>query len=106
MAFDKEIENVKEVENVNDVRTRNYNPLAMLSREEVAKLCLCHKDMVSLWIGLGLLQPTKTSRGYAISQKELERFQDAYKGKDISNPILAKEALKEVNGIDPYGLKR
>ncbi|ERK45224.1 hypothetical protein HMPREF0367_01076 [[Eubacterium] cylindroides ATCC 27803] len=87
----------KEVENVNDVRTCNYNSLAMLSREEVAKLCLCHKDMVSMWIGLGMLQATKTSRGYAISQKELERFQEAYKGQDISNPVHAKEAFINMN---------
>lgn len=74
--------------------------LKMLTREEVATDHNNHVDTVTMWVEVGILKPIKTGKCYMFSQDEIKRFQQEYKGLDVSNRVKAIESYKKVNGLD------
>ena len=74
--------------------------LDMLTQEEVANLIGTTKQNVSTLREIGVIQAIRTGKGFMFSQKEIEHFQDTYRGCDVSNKIKALEsyeAVKEKN---------
>ncbi len=74
--------------------------LKMFSTDEVAELHGVHRDTVSMWRELGILQATKTGKCYMFSQEEIKRFQNDYKGLDVSNRVKAIESYNLVNSMN------
>ena len=69
--------------------------LNMLSQEEVAKKLGTTKQHISTLRELGLIQAIKTGKGFMFSQREIERFQEVYRGCDVSNRVKAIESYKQ-----------
>lgn len=70
--------------------------LKMLTQDDVAALFNAHRDTVAMWREIGIIRATKTGRCYMFSQEEIRRFQDDYKGLDVSNKVKAIESYKKV----------
>ena len=69
--------------------------LNMLNQEEVAKMLGTTKQHISTLRELGLIQAIKTGKGFMFSQREIERFQEVYRGCDVSNRVKAIESYKQ-----------
>ena len=69
--------------------------LNMLSQEEVAQKLGTTKQHISTLRELGLIQAIKTGKGFMFSEREIERFQEVYRGCDVSNSVKAIESYKE-----------
>lgn len=69
--------------------------LNMLTQEEVAKKLGTTKQNISVLREIGLIQAIKTGKGFMFSQKEIERFQEVYRGCDVSNRVKAIESYKQ-----------
>lgn len=69
--------------------------LDMLNQEEVAKKLGTTKQHISVLREIGLIQAIKTGKGFMFSQREIERFQDIYRGCDVSNKMKALESYKK-----------
>ena len=64
--------------------------LNMLSQEEVAQKLGTTKQHISTLRELGLI-----GKGFMFSQREIERFQEVYRGCDVSNRVKAIESYKQ-----------
>ena len=71
--------------------------LKMLTQDDVAALFNSHRDKVAMWREIGIIRATKTGRCYMFSQEEIRRFQNDYKGLDVSNKVKALESYRKVN---------
>ncbi len=71
--------------------------LKTLTLEEVAEIAGVHRNTVTMWREIGIIQATKTGKGYMFSQEEIRRFQRDYKGYDISCKVKAIESYNIVN---------
>ena len=69
--------------------------LNMLSQEEVAQKLGTTKQHISTLRELGLIQAIKTGKGFMFSQREIVRFQEVYRGCDVSNRVKAIESYKQ-----------
>ncbi len=69
--------------------------LDMLNQEEVAKKLGTTKQHISVLREIGLIQAIKTGKGFMFSQREIERFQEIYRGCDVSNKMKALESYKK-----------
>lgn len=69
--------------------------LNMLTQEEVAKKLGTTKQNISVLREIGLIQAIKTGKGFMFSQKEIERFQEVYRGCDVSNKVKVLESYKQ-----------
>lgn len=74
--------------------------LKMLTQDDVATLLNAHRDTVAMWREVGVIKATKTGKCYMFSQEEIKRFQNEYKGLDVSNKVKALESYKKVNGMN------
>lgn len=93
-----EVENLKKelysmVEVKEEKEKASY--LNMLTQEEVAKKLGTTKQHISTLREIGLIQAIKTGKGFMFSQGEIERFQEVYRGCDISNKTKAIESYKK-----------
>lgn len=71
--------------------------LKMLTQDDVAALFNSHRDTVAMWREIGIIRATKTGRCYMFSQEEIRRFQNDYRGLDVSNKVKALESFRKVN---------
>lgn len=69
--------------------------LDMLNQDEVAKKLGTTKQNISVLREIGLIQAIKTGKGFMFSQREIERFQEVYRGCDVSNRVKAIESYKQ-----------
>ena len=76
--------------------------LNMLTQEEVAKKLGTTKQHISTLRELGLIQAIKTGKGFMFSQREIERFQEVYRGCDVSNKVKALESYRMLNLYDKH----
>lgn len=76
------------------------NDLKMLTQEELAELLGTTRQHVSVLRAIGIIKAIKIGKCYMFSQAEIKRFEDVYKGLDVSNKIKALESYKLVNGIN------
>lgn len=91
-----EIENLKKkLYSMIEVKEEKALYLNMLSQEEVAKKLGTTKQHISTLRELGLIQAIKTGKGFMFSQREIERFQEVYRGCDVSNRVKAIESYKQ-----------
>lgn len=77
-----------------------FENLKMLTREDVADVLNVSPDQVTMFREQNVLQATRTGKNWMFSQKEVERFQEEYKGYDVSNQfkiIETKRKIKELN---------
>lgn len=77
-----------------------FENLKMLTREDVAEVLNVSPDQVTMFREQNVLQATRTGKNWMFSQKEVERFQEEYKGYDVSNQfkiIETKRKIKELN---------
>lgn len=74
------------------------NRLKMLSIDDVCEIANCHRDTVRIWHEIGIIKPIRTGKNIMFSQSEIERFQQDYKGYDVSNRIKALESYRAVTG--------
>lgn len=77
-----------------------FENLKMLTREDVADVLNVSPDQVTMFREQSVLQATRTGKNWMFSQKEVERFQEEYKGYDVSNQfkiIETKRKIKELN---------
>lgn len=74
--------------------------LKMLTQDDVAALFNAHRDTVAMWREVGIIRATKTGRCYMFSQEEIRRFQNDYKGLDVSNKVKALESYQKVNSMN------
>lgn len=68
--------------------------LDMLTQEEVAKKLGTTKQHISVLREIGLIQAIRTGKGFMFSQREIERFQEVYRGCDISNKVKALDIYR------------
>ena len=98
LNFEKIIENLKkELYSMIEVKEEKEKALYlnMLSQEEVAQKLGTTKQHISTLRELGLIQAIKTGKGFMFSQREIERFQEVYRGCDVSNRVKAIESYKQ-----------
>lgn len=79
---------------------QRMSDLKMLSQDEVAELSNVHRDTVAMWREVGVLRAIKTGKCYMFSQEEIKRFQNDYKGLDVSNRVKAIESYNLVNSMN------
>ena len=86
------------MEKSNDKRISDevINELIMLTRDEVSYLLKATPEMVTVWQDLGMLQSIRTGRNYMFSQSEILRFQNDFRGYDISTYEKSKKAYDNV----------
>lgn len=70
----------------------------MLDVEQMASECNCSRQLVSMWLEIGIIRAIKTGKSRMIPREEYERFKRDYLGYDISNKKKAIEAYEVVNG--------
>ena len=102
-----EIENLKkELYSMIEVKEEKEKEKAlylnMLTQEEVAKKLGTTKQHISTLRELGLIQAIKTGKGFMFSQREIERFQEVYRGCDVSNKVKALESYRMLNLYDKH----
>ena len=100
-----EIENLKkELYSMIEVKEEKEKALYlnMLTQEEVAKKIGTTKQHISTFRELGLIQAIKTGKGFMFSQREIERFQEVYRGCDVSNKVKALESYRMLNLYDKH----
>lgn len=93
-----EVENLKkELYSMIEVKEEKEKALYlnMLSQEEVAQKLGTTKQHISTLRELGLIQAIKTGKGFMFSQREIKRFQEVYRGCDVSNRVKAIESYKQ-----------
>ena len=77
-----------------DEAKEKANYLDMLTQEEVADKLGATKQHISVLREIGLIQAIKTGKSFMFSQREIERFQEVYRGCDISNKAKALDIYK------------
>ena len=83
--------------NVAELTTQEpIEPLQMLTADEVATLFKVHRNQISMYRDMGILQGIKTGKNYMYSKNEILEFQNRFKGYDISNKYRIQETLKEM----------
>lgn len=70
--------------------------LRMLTQEELAKLLHSHVMHVSMLRELGVIPAIKTGRNYMFTQNDIRKFQNDYRGLDVSNKVKALESQRIV----------
>lgn len=97
-AIPLEVETLKnELHTLNKEETekKKASYLDMLNQDEVAKKLGTTKQNISVLREIGLIQAIKTGKGFMFSQREIERFQEVYRGCDVSNKVKALESYKK-----------
>ncbi len=69
----------------------------MLEVEKIAKDCHCSRQLVSMWLEIGIIRAIKTGKSRMVPRAEYERFKRDYLGFDISNRVKALKAYEVVN---------
>ncbi|MFR4948563.1 helix-turn-helix domain-containing protein [Thomasclavelia spiroformis] len=70
--------------------------LRMLTQEELAELLHSHVMHVSMLRELGVIPAIKTGRNYMFTQNDIRKFQNDYRGLDVSNKVKALESQRIV----------
>ncbi len=70
----------------------------MLDVEQIANDCKCSRQLVSMWLEIGIMRAIKTGKSRMVPREEYERFKRDYLGFDISNRAKALKAYEVVNG--------
>lgn len=70
----------------------------MLDVEQIASDCNCSRQLVSMWLEIGIIRAIKTGKSRMVPREEYERFKRDYLGFDISNRVKALKAYEVVNG--------
>lgn len=68
--------------------------VGMLTKEEAAQALLVSPQQIDKMRHIGMLKGTKTGQAWRFGQDELKKFQEEYKGFDVSNEQAMLNALK------------
>ena len=70
--------------------------IRMYTREEVAKMIGCHKDLVVMLSEVGCLKSIRIGKRYMYSYESIKQFQKDYEGLDVSNRFKAMESYRMI----------